>query len=114
MRSQSIVVAQKAAFDILARCFYNSGIKDIVAVMTQIFEQDDQLVKDFCSSIVATDGGEPIFELLLDCTDSTARSTIGDLFKYLLCKLKMIEKDVLLGDSHQDSVSARFLNIILS
>ena len=38
MRSQSIVVAQKAAFDILARCFYNSGIKDIVAVMTQIFE----------------------------------------------------------------------------
>ena len=38
MRRGSIKVAKKAAFDILARCFYNNGIKDIIAVMIQIFQ----------------------------------------------------------------------------
>jgi uncharacterized protein (DUF2164 family) len=40
MRVNSIAIARRAAFDILARCFYNQGIRDLIYVMIQIFEQD--------------------------------------------------------------------------
>lgn len=40
-------MARKAAFDILARCFYNSGIKDLIQIMIQIFQQDTKLVSSF-------------------------------------------------------------------
>ena len=33
--------------------------------------------------------GENLFEIMLECTDSTVREAIGNLFKYLLCKLKV-------------------------
>lgn len=37
------------------------------------------------------ENSEIILEVLLDCTDSTARSACGDLFKYLITVLKMTE-----------------------
>jgi len=55
-----------------------------------------------------------MLEILLDCSDSTARSTIGDLFCYLLSKLKMLEKELLKSDDHEKTVSARFVNLITS
>eukprot|EP00351_Strombidinopsis_sp_SopsisLIS2011_P005368 CAMPEP_0116884630 /NCGR_PEP_ID=MMETSP0463-20121206/17598_1 /TAXON_ID=181622 /ORGANISM="Strombidinopsis sp, Strain SopsisLIS2011" /LENGTH=156 /DNA_ID=CAMNT_0004541479 /DNA_START=7237 /DNA_END=7707 /DNA_ORIENTATION=- len=36
-----------------------------------------------------------LFEILFECQDATARSACGNLFKYLMAKLKIIEKDVL-------------------
>jgi uncharacterized protein (DUF2164 family) len=69
MRVQSIEVAKKVAFDILARCFYNQGIKDIVQVMISIFKQDKKLVSEFCTSIIDHNNGEALLEILLDCTD---------------------------------------------
>ena len=64
MREQSIQVAQKAAFDILARCLYNSGIKEFVNIMIEIFEKDigtgtkTPLVKSFLEAILANQDGE--------------------------------------------------------
>jgi hypothetical protein len=39
--------------------------------------------------------GEPMLEMLLDCVDSSARTAVGDLMRYLICKVKMIEQDKL-------------------
>lgn len=49
----------------------------------------------------------------MDCTDASARNHIGDLFRYLICKVKMIEKDLLLGDDHQKTVSAKWLHLLV-
>ena len=97
MRVQSLEVAKKVAFDILARCYYNQGIKDIVQVMIEIFKQDKQLVSSFCKSIIDYNNGESLLEILLDCTDQLARSQIAYLFKFLLCSLKEIESEELLS-----------------
>jgi hypothetical protein len=37
MRTNSMKVAKKASFEILARCFYNSGIKELINTMIGIF-----------------------------------------------------------------------------
>ena len=97
MRVQSLDVAKKVAFDILARCFHNQGIKDIVQVMIQIFKQDKKLVNSFCTSIINQNNGEALLEILLDCTDQLARLQIAYLFKFLLCSLKEAEREDLLS-----------------
>lgn len=38
---------------------------------------------------------EDLFEILFECQDATARSACGNIFKYLMAKLKVIEKDIL-------------------
>ena len=47
MRVNSITAARRATFDILARCFNNQGMREMVSLMIQIFEQDDSLVLGF-------------------------------------------------------------------
>lgn len=100
-------MARKAAFDILARCFYNSGIKDLIQIMIQIFQQDTKLATSFIQAFVQEP--EPLLEVLLDCTDSTARNSIGDLFKFLVCQIKMQEKEQLLSENSEETVSAKFI-----
>jgi uncharacterized protein YjgD (DUF1641 family) len=110
MRKLGVDVGKKAAFDILARCFYNSGIKDIVQVMISIFGQDQKLIKGFMSSIV--ENPETMLEVLLDCTDSTARCALGDLFKYLVTMMKMAESQTLVSQNYDDTVSAKFIRMM--
>lgn len=45
---------------------------------------------------MSENNAECILEVLLDCTDTTARQNVGNLTKYLLTKLKIVEKDDLL------------------
>lgn len=99
MRNNTMKVARKVCFDILARCFYNQGIKEIVDIMIKIFEKDDNLSKNFVTALLDSEFGEPIFEILLDCPDIVARVNIAHLFKYLLTQLKMSEKDDLINDT---------------
>jgi hypothetical protein len=55
LRTLGIKVAQKAAFDILARCFHNSGIKDITQIMITILTQDTVLLSNFFKSMIANE-----------------------------------------------------------
>ena len=112
MRVHSIAVARRAAFDILARCYYNNGIRDLILVMIQIFEQDDSLVIDFTEAMLDCNQGEPMLEMVLDCMDSSARTAVGDLMRYLICKVKLIEKNKLQGEQHRRTASANFLQVL--
>lgn len=114
MREAAIKVGQKATFDILARCFYNTGIKDLIGTMIDIFNQDNNLILNFTQHILDMNEGEPILELLLDCMDSPARNAVGDLWKWMLTKCKMIERQELAGDNHTNTVTYRFLNMMKS
>jgi len=88
-------ICKKVVIDILSRCFNNSGIKEMVDIMISIFETDDQLVVNFMKGLMSENNAECIFEVLLDCTDTTSRQNVGNLTKYLMSRLKMIEKDYL-------------------
>ena len=44
------------------------------------------------------DALEPIFELMLEAEDLKARSEASRLFRYLVCKLKMVEVEKLLSE----------------
>jgi len=109
-------------------------MKDIVDIMIAVFETDDQLCVDFMKSVFAEDKAEDLFEILFECQDATARSACGNLFKYLLARLKIIEKDILFEheeveinlidkegnpagtrkDLRPKAISARFFNYCLT
>jgi hypothetical protein len=82
-------------------------------VMINILGLDPQLALNFADSLVETNNGEILLEILLDCTDSAARSHIGDLFRFLLCMVKGIEREQLLGDDHHNTVSAKWLKLLV-
>ncbi len=94
--------------------------------MIQIFKQDPSLIKAFCASIIDHNHGEALLEILLDCTDQLARSTIAYLFKFLLCSLKEIEKEYLLSGAEETithdgaivtqpkAICARYMNLFTS
>jgi hypothetical protein len=79
--------------------------------MISIFEQDDQLCIDFLSQVIEAKG-EPLYELVLDCIDTIARNNVADLFRYLITKVKMAEKDELLSDKYQDTVSHKMMQML--
>jgi len=113
MRQRAIQCGQRATFDILARCMQNSGVKDLTHVMISIFEQDDQLCKDFLGQVIEAKC-EPLFELVLDCIDTIARNNVADLFRYLLAKVKMAEREQLLSDQYQQTTSHQLMQMLVT
>lgn len=56
-----------------------------------------------------------MLEILFDCTDSSSRSAIGDLFKYLLCAAKIFESEQLADQqSATQTISARYMIMLTS
>ena len=101
--------------------------------MIDIFKKDDRLCKNFFDSLLNENNAECIFEILFDCTDKVAQVNVARLLKYLLCRLKELEKDEILSGAtetvveksiefgeevvreHQipKSVAAKFMNVHL-
>ena len=94
-------MAQKALFDILARCKQNSGMKAMVEVMCQVLQSDSALAVNFLSGLFEGDGSAAILELLLDNTESSGRLHIAHLMKFLLAHVKLLEKDKILNDERE-------------
>jgi len=71
------------------------------------------LALNFSKSLVDTNDGEILLEILLDCTDGAARSHIGDLFRFLFCLVKMSEQEQLMSDEHHTTVSSKWLKLLV-
>jgi len=41
--------------------------------MIKLFKKDKNLIREFCSEIIAQNNGEALLEILLDCPDSLSR-----------------------------------------
>ena len=65
--------------------------------MIDIFKKDDKLCKQFVTSLLEENNAECILELLFECTDKVSQANAARLIKYLLCRLKVIEKEELLS-----------------
>jgi hypothetical protein len=83
VREAGLKVARKALFSILARCKHNSGMKQIVEVMCEIFTAQPNLAVDFLDGILKDP--EEFGEIMLEATDNTSRMYIAHLMKFLLC-----------------------------
>ncbi len=81
MHNNILNVSFKTCFEIIARCYNNT------------------VMKEFLKSIVDDlNTFEIILELLIECSDSTAKSNTAHLCKYLLARAKIIERQALLED----------------
>jgi hypothetical protein len=71
-------------------------------------------VLDFTREVLDDNNGEQILEILLDCVDSTSRMAVGELWRWLLAKCKMIELDMLKDERHETSITLQFLRMLNS
>lgn len=83
--------------------------------MYDIFKADHALSVKFLQGLL--DEPEEFMEIMLEAVDATSRMYISQLIKFLLCHVKMIEKDSIMNnsmtDGRKDSVCARFIDYLI-
>lgn len=97
LNMDAIKVARRAVIDILAKCFNNGGMKVMIQIMIEIFKKDDALCRDFLASLLEENNAECIMEIFFECTDKVSQVNVARLIKYILCRLKVLEKEDLLS-----------------
>lgn len=105
----------------------------MIQIMIEIFKKDDALCRNFVSSLLEENNAESILEVLFECTDRVAQTNVARLIKYLLCRLKVLEKKDLLEGATEvikekrmedgkevevqhnipKAISAKFMNVLL-
>lgn len=111
-----LLVAKKTIFDLLAKALQNQYLKQLVEALQEVMLKNDQLVKTFML-ILSQDDFEYVFDVLLDCIDTTSRLYIGQLMKFLLNRLKVIEREHLKPleeGQEQKSLCAKYILTALS
>jgi hypothetical protein len=103
--------------------------------MIDILKTSDSLCTTFLRSLLEDDNAESIFEVIIEGKDTAAMRHCARVIKFLLCKMKLIEKDDILNDVREQytelvpdgdnnlkevqkerpkSLSQRFINEMLS
>jgi hypothetical protein len=65
----------------------------MVESLIEILKKDDELCRAFIEQSMDEDNGNYLMELLLECTDSVARVNVANLIKFVLNRLRSVEKD---------------------
>jgi len=130
LRRRAAEVGTKCTLEILARAYDNSKIDEHAAALAALLHKDasGELHREFLETWYDKDGFSYLIELLLECSDNRARTSVATLLKYILVTLKMKEKDYLFeaeefeveGDDGKKlpmqrykSLSARFISKML-
>jgi hypothetical protein len=94
-KKNAITVGKKTILELLAKSFYNTSIKSLVEALIDVLNRDEALCQLFMEQCFKEDNCNYLIEILLECSDSTARTHVANLLKFVLNKLKMMEKDSL-------------------
>lgn len=78
--------------------------------MIEILKSSDEVCKDFMRTLLDEDDAEPIMEILFECTKSNARGSLIKIIRFLVCRLKEIEKDEILA-ALTDTTTETFIDI---
>lgn len=108
-KEMGLQIGKKVGFDILARCYDNTGVMPLSYVMIDILKGSDSACLDFMSTLLNDDDGEPVMEILFDCIDKMARKYLMRIIRYLICRLKDIEKDAILANEF-DTIDETYVN----
>lgn len=109
-KEMGLSLGKKVGFDILARCVDSSGLTHLSSVMIAILKSSDQVCLDFMTSLLDEDDAEPIMEILFECTKYNARKSLIKIIRFLVCRLKEIEKDLVLAGL-TDTITETFTDI---
>jgi hypothetical protein len=127
-KRNALAAAKKTILDLLAKCYQNTSIKFLVESLIELLNTDEELCVEFLDKCFEDDNCNYLFEIMLECSDGVARNHVSNLVKFLLNKLKVIEKDRLYEirkveheikgekvtfDQHV-ALSARFINKALN
>ena len=91
-------IGKKVGFDILARCFDNSGLTQLGPAMIGILKSSDEACLEFMQAMLDDDDAETVMEILFECADKLARKNLIRIIRYLICRLKDIEKDKIIAN----------------
>ena len=91
-------IGRKVGFDILARCFDNSGLTHLAPAMIGILKSSDEACLEFMQALLDDDDAETVMEILFECADRLARKNLIRIIRYLICRLKDIEKDKIIAN----------------
>lgn len=69
-------------------------------VMIKILKSSDEVCSFWMEELIDEDDAEPVLEILFDCEDTAARRNLIKVIRYLVCRLKEIEKDLVLSQAH--------------
>lgn len=108
-KEMGLQIGKKVGFDILARCYDNTGVMPLSYVMIDILKGSDSACLAFMSTLLNDDDGEPVMEILFDCIDKMARKYLMRIIRYLICRLKDIEKDAILANEF-DTIDETYVN----
>ena len=98
MKNLGLKIGKKAMFEILVRCFTNQKISNVAQLMIDILKTSDTLCATFLRDLLEEDKAEVILDVLVDGKDMAAMRHCARVIKFLLCKMKLIEKDDILND----------------
>ena len=70
-------------------------------MMIDILKTSDSLCKTFLKELLEENNAEVIMEVLLESKDKSAQNHCARVIKYLICKMKMLEKDDIRNDARE-------------
>ena len=113
LKINSLKMAKKVLFDILARCTLANQMKPIIETMCDLVVKDDKLAIDFLSEMF--EDGNSLLELLLTNTQEQSQIQVAHLVKFMLAHCKLIEKDAIIANTIDCvSVTATCMNFLIS
>lgn len=127
VRWEGLQIAQKAGFEILARCYNNTNLKDLVRVFIELLRGDDALIRRWMTDVLENERvREMMLELLIESVDNIARGNAAYALKFALCRLKMLERNELNANERETvklddgttidrpvALSARFIELLV-
>ena len=100
-------IGTKVGFEILARMMVNPGIERVASVMIDIMKSKPEITKVFIEKMCDLPAAEVLWEVLLECGDKHAQTSLARILKYALCQLKMQERDSALAQE-MDTFERKF------
>lgn len=69
VKLNALIVAKKTILDLLAKCYQNSSIRQMIESLKEMMNQDEGLCFAFLDQCFREDQCNYLFEVMLECTD---------------------------------------------
>jgi hypothetical protein len=79
--------------ELLAKCFHNSAIKPLCDVIVELMKEDEGLCETFLGQCMEEDQANYLIEIMLECSDMSARNEVAKVVKYVVERMKQRERE---------------------
>jgi hypothetical protein len=93
VKGKAIQVGKKTVMELLAKCFHNTAIKPLCEILIELMKEDEGLCETFLGQCMEEDQCNYLLEIMLECSDMSARNEVSRVVKYVVERLKERERD---------------------